>query len=117
MNVLNLTNWDEAALEYKRMASAPEDLLTDHETLRILRWAEMSCSSFSAEVEEIEALAKRDIPEFDRMKLNILLAEASAVRGDVDLARKTARELIANPKAASWAEHLIARLAAKDNDA
>lgn len=117
MSVLNVSDWDEAALDYKRKPSAPEDLLTDHETLRVLRWAEMPLTGLSAEVEEILALAKRDVPEFDRMKLNILLAEASAARGDADLARKTARELIANPKTAGWAEQLIARMTEKDKDA
>ena len=87
-----------------------EDLLTDHETLRILRWTTSPLADLGAEASDISALAKRDIPEFDRMKLRMLLAEASAAAGDNDTARKAARGLIGSPKTAAWAERVIAGL-------
>ncbi len=91
--------------------NAMEDLLTDHETLRILRWATSPLAALGAEAADISALAKRDIPEFDRMKLRMLLAESSAASGDNDTARRVARALIGSPKTATWAERVIAGLA------
>jgi hypothetical protein len=108
--VLDGLNWDAESMNYNKTASAPEDLLTDHETLPILRWGETTLQNLATEVEHIAAFAKREMPEFDQMKLHILLAEACAASGDAVLAKKTARELIGNPKTAGWAERLIARL-------
>ena len=91
--------------------NATEDLLTDHESLRIIRWATSPLTDLGAEAADISALARRDIPEFDRMKLRMLLAEASAAAGDRDTARKAARALIGSLKTAAWAERVIASLA------
>lgn len=108
--------WDEVGTPAKKLSNALEDMLTDHETLRILRWAQLPSTELAAEVESIAALVKRDVPEFDRLKLNILLAEAYAASGDTVQARKTARELIGNGKTAAWAERLIARLAGEEQN-
>lgn len=106
---LDSATWDEAARGYERSRSVPEDLLTDFETLRILRWSEMSAKELAGEIKNISALIKRDELEYDRLKLTILLAEASAAAGDTALARRTARELIGTPQTAAWAERMIAR--------
>lgn len=108
--LLDGKEWDFVQIPSLARRSAAEDLLTDHETLRILRWTNSSLADLGSEASDISALAKRDIPEFDRLKLRMLLAEGSAHAGDKDLARKAARTLISNSKTAIWAERLIAGL-------
>lgn len=112
--VLKGIPWDEVGTPAEKLFNAPEDMLTDHETLRILRWTQLPLTELAAEVENIAALVKRDVPEFDRLKLNVLLAEAYSANGDTVHASKTARELIGNAKTARWAERLIARLAGEE---
>ncbi|MBI3147695.1 MAG: hypothetical protein HYZ17_04205 [Betaproteobacteria bacterium] len=114
--VLKGISWDEAGTPARKPSNAPEDMLTDHETLRILRWTQLPLTELAAEAENIAALVKCDVPEFDRLKLNVLLAEAYAASRDAVHARKTARELIGNAKTAGWAERLIARLAGEEQN-
>ena len=104
-------DWGSVPIPPVAKRNAMEDLLTDHETLRILRWTNSSLADLGGEASDISALAKRDIPEFDRLKLRMLLAEACAAAGDKDVARKAARTLIGNSKTAVWAERVIAGLA------
>lgn len=104
-------DWAVVPMPSAARRNAMEDLLTDHETLRILRWTNSPLTDLGLEVLDISALAKRDIPEFDRMKLRMLLAEASAAAGDIEAAKKTARMLIGSAKTAAWAERVIAGLA------
>ncbi len=109
--LLDGADWDAVSPLNAARRNATEDLLTDHETLRILRWATSPLADLGAKAAEISALAKRDIPEFDRVKLRMLLAEASTAAGDKDTAKKAARALIGSPKTAAWAERVIAGLA------
>jgi hypothetical protein len=90
------------------------DLLTDHETLRILRWTELGLAQLMACATDIEAQTRRDIPGFDRLKLQLMLAEARVALGDAEGARKTARELRGNSRTTIWAEALLARLPVKE---
>lgn len=110
-SLLNGKGWGSVGFTVSSKRSAPEDLLTDHETLRILRWTASSLTVLSAESVEIAALAKRDVPEFDRAKLGVLLAEATAAAGDKVAAQKAARDLVSSPKTAVWAERMLASLA------
>jgi hypothetical protein len=114
--VLKGKPWSKAGTRARKLSNAPEDMLTDHETLRILRWTQLPLNELKTEVEDIAALVNRDVPEFDRLKLNVLLAEAYAASGDTVPARNTARELIGNAKTAGWAERLIARLAGEEQN-
>lgn len=98
-------------------SSALEDLLTDHETLRILRWAALGANELKACAADIAAQTKREVPGYDRLKLLVMLAEALAARGDSAGAREAARELIGNSQTTAWAEALLARLAAKETKA
>lgn len=109
--LLDGKQWGAVSQPSVSRRSAMEDLLTDHETLRILRWTNSPLTDLGLESSDISALAKRDIPEFDRLKLRMLLAEASAAAGDMDTAKKTARMLIGSAKTAVWAERVIAGLA------
>lgn len=87
-----------------------EDMLTDHETLRILQWAATPLPELQREVPEIESFLKKDIPEYDKFKLKILLAELYASEDYIEKARRLARELLSNTRSRSWAEHLMNRL-------
>ncbi|PWF46825.1 hypothetical protein [Massilia glaciei] len=95
--------------------SALVELLTDHETLRILRWTELGTSQLMAYANDIAAQTKREIPGFDRLKLQLMLAEAKAAQGDADGARQAARELRGNSRTTIWAEALLARLPDKES--
>lgn len=112
--LLNGRPWFDSPASSSARRSAQEDLLTDHETLRILRWTGEPMAQLVEEIQDIEALAKRDIPEFDRVKLRMLHAEASAAAGDKVAARKAARELIGSPKTVVWAERLLASFAGQE---
>lgn len=114
-SLLNGKVWGSVVFSASSKRSDPEDLLTDHETLRILRWTTSSLTELSAETLKISALVKRDIPEFDRTKLRVLLAEATAAAGDKVTARKAARDLVNSPKTVVWAEQMLASLVDKEN--
>ena len=85
-------------------------LLTDLQTLRICRWTELGASDLSGCVEDIRSQLQKDIPEYDKFKMKILLAEALAYSGDSIDARRVARELMSNPRTLTWAEALMTRL-------
>jgi hypothetical protein len=89
-----------------------ENLLTDYDTVRILDWAALGVSELGGEAADIEARLNRDLPSFDRLKLQVMLAEGLAAHGNVTGARKAARELIGNPQTTAWAEWLLSRLPA-----
>lgn len=91
-------------------ANALEDLLTDHEALRILEWATLSAQELGPKAGSITNHLERNIPAFDRVKLLVLVGEGSSCSGDVAAARRAARELIGNAKTSVWAEALLARL-------
>lgn len=114
--VLATGNWSHVIQRFSKKTNTPEDLLTDHETLRILRWAEMPLTELTREINDIAALAERDVPELDRLKLKILLAEASATAANIALAHRTAREMIGNPKTEIWAKKLLTRLSLEERD-
>lgn len=92
-----------------------EDLLTDIESLRILRWSLASQDMLKVSIDDIVALAQQDIPEYDRTKLTILAAEYFAAAGERQKARRMGRELINKPATAVWAEQLLGRLSAVEH--
>ena len=96
-------------------SSALEDLLTDHETLRLLRWAAMGANELKSCGDDIAAQLKRDVPSFDRLKLQVMLAEAQVAQGNSKGARQSARELLGNSQTTAWAEALLARLGPKED--
>jgi hypothetical protein len=58
-------------------------------------------------VEDIGLFLKRDLAEFDRVKLHMLLGEIFASIGDVKSALEHARALRNLPTVETWAEVLI----------
>jgi hypothetical protein len=86
-----------------------DELLTDLGTERILRW--ISTPALSPEqVQEIESVVIGAIPETDRAKLRILLAEQYAQQGQAALAKRHARELLNNPSFDRWARGVVERV-------
>jgi hypothetical protein len=86
-----------------------EKLLTDLETERIISWSIARLKIILPQLQDIESILQQDIPEFDRAKLRILLAEIYSVQGDALKAKRHARELLNNPTLGHWAEQLIER--------
>lgn len=82
-------------------------LLTDLDTEQLLRWALSPWSETLSHASEIEATIHRDIPEFDRVKLRVLLAEVYAKAGQHANAERHARELRNNPTLGPWAESML----------
>lgn len=109
-DALSEGEWRPAKMPRLESRAEIEDLLTDHETLRILRWAGLPLHLLAADVEMIESLLRRDLPEYDRMKLRVLFAEAALASGDLDRARRAAREAVGVPRTVVWAENLLARI-------
>ncbi len=102
-NVLLSRKWDEQL----------EQLLTDFETERLVSWSVANSKKISKYLGDIEALLQKEMPEFDRAKLRILLTETYALKGNTLDAKRHARELINNPGFAVWSENLIQRLSVK----
>ena len=86
------------------------DLFTDHETLRILRWTELGATELVNCIDDIQGHLKRDIPGYDKFKIQMLVAEALAFKGDEAGARRAAREFMSNERTQAWAEALVRRL-------
>jgi len=87
-----------------------DNMLTDLDTDRILRWALADSDTMKTEMADVEAMLGQDISEFDRVKLVMLLAEQCARDGQVVKARRYARELVNIVSTANWAQKLLERL-------
>ncbi len=88
-----------------------EKLLTDNQTEHILRWSISSNGILSAEISEIEQMMKfSGLPDLDRTKLHVLLAEYYASINEINDAKRHARELRGNSQLGSWAECLLHRV-------
>jgi hypothetical protein len=84
-----------------------EKSLTDFETERLLKWSLESYDRILQQADEMEALLLKGLPEYDRTKLHILLAENYAEAGRLTDARNHARALRGNPSLSHWAERVI----------
>jgi hypothetical protein len=91
-----------------------EKLLTDAETERLVAWCVVGPEVLRRQWADLDSLVAHDLPETDRAKLHILLAEDAAERGHVSDARRHARELRNNPALGEWAERLLERLSEKE---
>lgn len=86
-----------------------DKLLTDFETERLLSWTMASRSVPEAQKRDIESIVRQDILEYDRAKLQIMLAETYLERGEAREAKRYARELLNSPTLGRWAENLLKR--------
>lgn len=100
-------------LEYERQefeSNALIDLLTDHDTLQILRWAELGSNELVSCIDDLQGQLKRNISDYDKFKIKMLAAEVLAFKGDATGARQVAREFMSNQSTQVWAEALMSRL-------
>lgn len=105
--------WIQKAYEIDEETIGPnavsvDRLLTDLDTEQILRWALSPRAETLSQAGELEATIGRDIPEFDRVKLRVLLAEVYGSAGRLADAQRHARELRNNPTLGPWAESVLA---------
>lgn len=97
---------------------APENierLVTDWGNETILRWGSRPLPDLAKNIEDIETMLDRDIGEFDRIKLRVLLAEFFSACGDSASALKYAKGLRNVLGFDEWAEALI-RVLSEDGE-
>lgn len=82
-------------------------LVTDRETEQIVRWAVLPFDDLSRHVVDMESFLNRDIGEYDKVKLHILLGETYVAVGDVEKALQHAKTLRNRPPFDRWAESKI----------
>lgn len=95
--------------------SALEALLTDIHTEKILGWSALGVSELSDITEELEKALSLDWADYDKMKINLMLAEAFAASSNLKSARRKARELVGRPETAVWAQRFLNRLASEES--
>ena len=93
-----------------------ETLVTDWETEQILRQASRPLAALASTTGELEAFLNRDVAEFDRVKVRMLLAEVYSADGDIERSLKHARTLRNLPALERWSENLIEALSQDDNE-
>ena len=86
---------------------ALEMLVTEWETEQIARWSVSPLSLLYSETEKMIDFMKRDLSEYDIVKLNILLAEVYSSAGESELSKKHAKVLRNIPAVEEWAERKI----------
>ncbi|MGI9249622.1 MAG: hypothetical protein ACR2PR_00245 [Pseudohongiellaceae bacterium] len=84
--------------------------LSDWSTERIIAWAVKDIDELAHDVNEIEKFAKNDIPEFDSLKVCILLAEIHLHLGNKEKALGYAKRLRNLSVSDIWAERFIQTL-------
>ena len=92
-----------------------EKLFTDYEAERLISWCVSDKKVLISHMKNIESLIHKDITEFDRTKLHVLLAECFVELGDRENAICHARDLRNNPTFGQWAESVIERSKAQND--
>ena len=87
-----------------------EKLVTDWRSEAILRWGCRPLLELAKDVGNVEAFLGRDLAEFDKIKLRVLLGEFHAASGHAGHALKYAKELRNVLGFDEWAESLIQTL-------
>ncbi|MBM3852375.1 MAG: C2H2-type zinc finger protein [Verrucomicrobia bacterium] len=83
--------------------------LTDLDTESIIRWSLLPLGAVGEHRDELEQALQRDISEFDRAKVRLLLTEYLLNVRDFPRAKLHARELWNNPAFGPWAEVVLSR--------
>lgn len=91
------------------MNDAVEALVTDWDTEQILRFANRTLADLAAQASDVEALLSRDLVEYDRVKLRVLLAHAYADSGSREDAGRHAKALWNVPRFEQWAQNILSR--------
>lgn len=88
-------------------AASLDATVTDLDTERLLMWAILPLNDLLSRERELSATIDRDIPEFDRAKLRLLLAESYRAAGRHSDASVHARELLNSATFGRWAETVL----------
>jgi len=113
--------WLQSRTQPHRLGGVTDDgarievLVTDWETEQIMRWASRPLADLVKQTRDIELFLKRDLAEFDRVKLHILLGEVHAFAGNTEAALEHAKALRNLSAVELWAEAVI-RDAGEKND-
>jgi len=91
-----------------------EKLFTDSETERLITWSVAEPQLSLLQLQDAESIVRQDIPELDRAKIRILLAESHTQYGHLEEAKRNARELRNNQTLGRWAERLLNQLSEKE---
>jgi hypothetical protein len=91
------------------MNDAVEALVTDWDTEQILRFANRTLADLAAQASDVEALLSKDLVEYDRVKLRVLLAHAYADSGSREDAGRHAKALWNVPRFEQWAQNILSR--------
>jgi hypothetical protein len=84
-----------------------EILVTEWDTEQIIRWGARPLDDLRRNVSEIEGFLNRDLAEYDKVKLHILLGEIYAAVGEKHNALKHAKALRNLAALEKWAENVI----------
>ena len=87
-----------------------ESLVTDWDSETILRWGSRPLLDLARDIEDIETFLDRDIGEFDKIKLRVLLGEFFSASGNADSALMYVKRLRNVLGFEEWAETLIRAL-------
>lgn len=93
-----------------------DSLVTDWETEQIVRWAIQPLHELLQHADDMHAFLRRDLAEYDRVKVNVLLGECFAASGDIRSVLQIARSMrnLSGPE--KWAESLIRTHAEVDDE-
>jgi len=84
-----------------------DSLLSDPITEQILQWSTQPIDKLVLSIAELESFLIKDIPEFDKKKVQILLAESYKASGNEMQALALAKNLRNLPVTEAWAESMI----------
>jgi hypothetical protein len=87
-----------------------EALVTDWDTEQILRHANRPMADLKGHADEVETFLKRELAEFDRVKVRVLLAEIYAATGDASRARQHVKAVWNVPALERWSENMMSTL-------
>ena len=93
-----------------------ETLVTDWDTEQIVRWAVRPLEELVVEVDKMESFLKRELVQYDSVKVRVLLGETYSVSGDFGRALKHATELRNLPGLEGWAKSVICACSDDHND-
>ena len=89
------------------MGNWVDSWVTDQETEQIVFWTKQPKEGLVQEANEMEAFLRRDVAEFDRVKVRILLAELYWALGDTSRASNHAKSVGSLHAFEDWAKRRI----------
>jgi hypothetical protein len=94
----------------KQKVTPLEAVVTDYTTLKIVEWVVQDHEASAESPDEMERYLSRDITEYDRNKIRLVLGELFATRGNKLKAMQYIRQLQNLPTFEYWANSRIQSL-------